>query len=345
MKLSEIVAFKNLLDNLASVPLVRLTANSELTKIMQFVGSQTFGITEEYHNDIVQTYNQLQLAFDLMHDSVQQFHDQLQKVIAHRALHYYVQSTNLYSEKINLYGLSGFYKRYRGKFGVFKTLQDNEKDYVYIQKEIDSILNQKLNYTDNFLKIIENRVLAYADWHYPAAVIRPSNVSFLNTLVANDPLYLIDEHMDLLSPILIQFNSQYQNRLRPYVVNEISPFPILLSVLPKNQFGFFLAVNYFNYRPIEIIKIYLEEIYQLLRPGGVVGMTFNNCDNHDAIGLMEDNNSYYTPGHMVLEIAKNIGYQCVCQYNDTTTSWIELQKPGGLSSLRGGQTLAKINHK
>jgi hypothetical protein len=54
----------------------------------------------------------------------------------------------------------------------------------------------------------------------------------------------------------------------------------------------------------------------------------------------------YTPGRHVLAHAQQIGYQVRQRYRmDNSTTWVELQRPGTLSSLRGGQSLAKVVYK
>jgi hypothetical protein len=46
---------------------------------------------------------------------------------------------------------------------------------------------------------------------------------------------------------------------------------------------------------------------------------------------------------LILNTAKNIGFQLVHQHSlDSAMTWIELQRPGQLTSLRGGQSLARI---
>ena len=74
-------------------------------------------------------------------------------------------------------------------------------------------------------------------------------------------------------------------------------------------------------------------------------MTFNDCDNEKAVRLAENYYACYTPGRMVRAAAKSIGYEIYFVWNDNVPStWIELQKPGSLSSLRGGQALARVVH-
>jgi hypothetical protein len=46
---------------------------------------------------------------------------------------------------------------------------------------------------------------------------------------------------------------------------------------------------------------------------------------------------------MIVEYVENIGYEVNHRHRGQgNVSWLEIQKPGEITSLRGGQTLAKI---
>jgi hypothetical protein len=75
-------------------------------------------------------------------------------------------------------------------------------------------------------------------------------------------------------------------------------------------------------------------------------MTFNDCDRDKAVKLAEQRYACYTPGTMIQQFAATVGYNQIFSWNNNgPTTWLELRKPGALTSLRGGQTLAKIVHK
>jgi hypothetical protein len=176
-------------------------------------------------------------------------------------------------------------------------------------------------------------------------IIRPGRETFINDLLALDPLYLVDESHDLLQPAMNQFNEQFQQRLRPYTIQERSGEAIL-GQLPKSQFGLVFAYNFFNFRPFEVLRQYLTEIYQKLKPGGMLVMTFNDCDRAKAVMLVEQHYCCYTPGYLVRELAQSLGYEIAFSWTDQgPTTWLELRKPGEQYSLRGGQALAKIMPK
>ena len=233
-------------------------------------------------------------------------------------------------------------------------LQDqiSEAERPWIQEGYNLYDKGEANFADDILRIRQSnsidstpfrtKLTQYADWKYSAMIIRPGLDSFIENMVVYDPLYLVDLSHDFLRPALDKFNQQYQNRLRPYVVNEDLDAEILKQ-LPNNQFALCLAFNYFNFRPFEIIKKYLEEVYQKLKPGGTFVFTFNDCDRRSAVELVEKYYCCYTPGHLVHELVTTVGYEIVYSWNDAgPTTWIEVRKPGQLDSLKGGQALAKI---
>ena len=187
-----------------------------------------------------------------------------------------------------------------------------------------------------------SRVKLYVDWKYPAIIIRPGTSPFIEDMVSFDPLYLVDIRYELLQPALDKFNSLYQRRLRTHIVTENFNEDILNN-LPNNQFGFCLAYDYLNYRPFEIIKKYLIEMYQKLKSGGTFILTFNDCDKANAVKLAEKNERPYTPGNLIKSLAISIGYEIIfADTTDEASTWLEIRKPGTLTSLRGGQTLARI---
>ena len=119
-----------------------------------------------------------------------------------------------------------------------------------------------------------------------------------------------------------------------------------MPTIPDNQFGFCLAYNFFNYKPIEVIEVYLKEIHAKLKPGGTVALTFNDCDRSDGTELFERSFMCYTPGHALISRIESIGYEITYNFRtDSSNTWLEIKKPGELTSMRGGQSLAKILYK
>jgi len=348
MKLSEIVAFKNQIDLLPSIEAIKLTAELELLKIKYVLESKNV-VPPEQLQELIKNKNNLQQSFDQLDLTVTIIKNYVKKIIAQEEISYYEDSYRFYKQSVNINLEHGYSREddaisFVDSWGITRHVPLEVKNN-HTNRINNEILSRNLNVLESAKNTIVSRILSYADWHYPAAIIRPGHEDFINHLVANDPLYLIDEHKDLLLPAMNKFNLQYQNRLRPYVIEE-STGTNILNRLPDNQFSFFLAYNYFDYKPLDMVKIYLKEIFEKLRPGGTLAITFNDCDYAGAVSLVENCLGYYTPGRMIVEHCAKIGYKEIFKLaNNESSTWVELQKPGTLTSARGGQTLAKINHK
>jgi hypothetical protein len=206
----------------------------------------------------------------------------------------------------------------------------------------DYVLNRRLRLDNQSLLELHGRIKILTDWRLPGMMLRPGLETFIEEMVPMDPLYLVDTHQDLLTPAIQKFTVEYQRRLRPYVIDDRQPGTIMHQ-LPDNQFGFVFAFNFFNFRPLELIQRYLTEIHSKLRPGGVLIMTYNNCDRSHGVGLAERSWMLYTPKRLILEHAFRLGFELI---NDRDgqgdVSWLEFKRSGDIDSLRGGQTLAKI---
>lgn len=206
----------------------------------------------------------------------------------------------------------------------------------------DYILSRTLNTNDADRDRIKARILAYCDWRVPGLVVRPGRESWIDHLVALDPLYLVDQRLDLLAPALDRFPVEYRRRMRPYAVDDRSEDRIFWQ-LPSEQFGYIFAYNFLNFRPMNLITRYLQEWFDLLRPGGTVFFTFNDCDWSHNVALAERNFMCYTPGQWVRESAQASGYEILDHYHGAADcAWMELRRPGKMRSRRGAQTLAKI---
>ncbi len=204
------------------------------------------------------------------------------------------------------------------------------------------ILNRRLGIDDESNIALRARLRNLSDWHCPGMIIRPGLENFIEDLVPLDPLYLVDTHEELLKPSVSQFTMEYQRRLREYIIDDRGRYPIFWQ-LPTNQFGFVFAYNYFNYRPMKVIQQYLTELYDKLRPGGTLIMTYNNCDRAQGVGLSERHFMCYTPRRMIVQYAESVGFELERSHDALgDLSWLELRKPGEITSMRGGQTLAKI---
>jgi len=207
----------------------------------------------------------------------------------------------------------------------------------YYDKENDLSVRKEYRIADTLKK----RISLYSSWKYSGMHIRPGRNKITEHIVALDPLYIVDEHMDLLKPTMEDVSAEYRNRLRFKTIHDSNE--IIYKEFPQSQLGFILITDFFNYKPLEIIKKHLSEMWGLLKPGGVILFTYNNCELPHAIKNVEKKLSSYIPKRYLLPFLESIGYDILYTDDKDNISWVEIQKPGNVISLRGGQSIAKIN--
>lgn len=322
MKLSELVAFRNRLNDLPTSQ-AQEAANAKLKTIMHVVEQPlekpVEQLTQSFVPKLESCFSELQQKFGEFDQAVMEVKRTIEQQIAEQEKQFFLDSYKL--------------------FEAAKTCETNDQ-ILYGRRANDR--SDQIIESEATLK---SRLASYADWQFSGMVIRPGVENFIEDMVGCDPLYIIDQNYDLLRPCIEKFPKLYQNRLRPYVINDWSDGP-LLDKIPNNQFGVCLAYHVFNYRPLEVIRRYFEEIYKKLRPGGYLLMTFNDCDYEKAVVLAEQFYASYTPGYLIRDLAKTIGFEITFSWHDSGPDvWLELRKPGELISLRGGQTIASIKRQ
>lgn len=310
MKLSSIVGYLNHLDTLGVESAV--TVNAELAKISHDVKRSALQFPP-LTDELLTIQNQVNLDLQHYEQTLCKIRQGVRELITQQEPEYFNNSTKLY-----------------------KAMRHETSEYILQRiRPIDPIKKSQLR----------SRLQTYTDWKYPGLIIRPAHSLWVEDLVALDPMYFVDIREDLISPAVSQFPPEYQRRLRRYVIDESSSTPIF-EKLPHQQFGFVYGFDYFNYRPLEIIKQYLSEVFGLLRTGGTFFFNFNDCDQQGGVALTENHFCCYTPARLIYEYATEVGYEIVHQETiDAASTWVELKKPGQLTSVRGGQCLAGIFRK
>ena len=212
-------------------------------------------------------------------------------------------------------------------------------DYIFTR-----LKKYPITFNEDASLVLNARIQLYNHWKYPGVQFRPGLGNLTEKLVALDPLYLVDEDKVLFREVEKKFTPLYQQRLRYKIVNEESPD--MFDNFPHQQIGFVFISDFFEYKPLNTINIYLENVYnKLLKKGGTVMFTYNNCDFINATINAENTLHAYTPGRVIRKMAIEIGFEIVFEYTSNEVSWLELQKPGKLTSIKGGQCIARIHKK
>jgi hypothetical protein len=309
MKLSDVVAYLNHLDQDDLQP--------DFDKILSHAAGVLHSVTsknlqiDNFSNDLDADFNSINQTIKQFENTMLLLKSKLKSIVQEQEPEYYAASQRLYEDEM-------------------------------IWETNEYILERKLSMPWEERNDILNRIKLFTDWRTPGMILRPGKEDFIESLVPLDPLYLIDQHEELIAPSVVNFDEVYRRRLRQYVVDDRKD-QVIFQLLPDNQFGFVFAYNYFNYKPLNLIVKYLDELYTKLRPGGRIIFTYNDCDFSQAVILAERSFMCYTPGQHIKSHAKQLGFEIEMQCSSTpNAAWLELKKPGEIESLRGGQALAKI---
>jgi hypothetical protein len=309
MTLKDIVAYINLLDSLSIHAETQETVRL-LDSVLHVVGNHSIQL-DSYGKNLRQNFSSIVEGVDEFSNTLAQLKQRLHHLVVEYEPQYFTESKRVF---------------------------DHEMPF----ESTEYILNRRLGIDEHSNILLRSHLRNLSDWRIPGMIIRPGRDTFVEDLVPMDPLYLVDQHQDLIQPSVSKFTPEYQRRLREYVITDRTDQPIM-AALPQGQFGLVFAYNYFNYKPIEIVRRYLSEIYALLRPGGVLIMTYNNCDRAQGVGLAERNFMCYTPERYIRQHAESVGFESTFSHNGAgDLSWLEFGRPGEIASLRGGQTLARI---
>lgn len=198
-----------------------------------------------------------------------------------------------------------------------------------------------INVNSDVELIIRQRILLHTDWKYPALEIGCYDGYWTQYLVAADPLYIIDSHRDFLDSTASRFPQEYQRRLRQYhLVNHD------MSMLPSDQFGFIFSWGYFNYVSMDTMKQYLQQVMNLLRPGGVFMFSYNDGDTPGGAGMAEKFVRSYMPKSFLVPMCQSLGFEIQAEAeHGPAISWLEIRRPGTLATIKAHQVLGEIKQR
>jgi SAM-dependent methyltransferase len=198
---------------------------------------------------------------------------------------------------------------------------------------------RRLDMTPELEEIVKQKIFVYTSWRYPTLEIGCRDGEWTKFLVAADPLYIMDRHVEFLDSANSQFPLEYQARLRKYHLKQDNR----LTALPLDQFAFVFSWGYFNYVSLDTMHQVLEEIMKILRPGGVFMFSYNDGDTPAGAGMAENFSQTYLPKSLLIPLCCSLGFEIIAEpSHGTNIHWLEIKKPGTLSTIKMNQVLGQI---
>lgn len=235
-------------------------------------------------------------------------------------------------------------------YDIIRALELDIELYVKqnIASQVDKIDERFLPQNDDIANPVAdnvyNKITHYNNFKFPSLIINPRNKRWIDATVAGDPLYLAGYDIDHIHQLISTYNPLYQRRLRIYNLQNGA-----MNKLPKNQFGFILSWDFFDYLTLESVNLYIEQAYQLLRPGGTFMFSYNNCEIEGSAARAEIFAAGYQTETLIVNQVRSLGYEIINSLNIPTgeallshVSWLEVKKPGELNTIKQSQALAKI---
>ena len=227
----------------------------------------------------------------------------------------------------------------------------NNSDYdeslikIFFYGKFREELNVKID--EEILLRIISKIKGYSNYRFPGLELGCARGFFTKELVASDPFYIVDFSDTFLETTANQFNQLYQRRIRTYKIAMHTDLTVKnLSILPKNQFNFVFSWNFFDFLSIRQAKYYIEQIFNLLRPGGTMMFSYNNCTTvNGAMRVDPGDIASYIDGVELQNVCLDIGYEITHaeDYSSGDVSWLEITKPGKLTTVKASQSLGEVS--
>ena len=311
------VRYNDLIKNM-DLDTIRRSINSQLSSVQTDLATNDFDV-DNLKSTIASQHLEILKILEDIDDNLNIFKQGLQQTVEELAIPYYTKSEIAYKQHLEMHPED---RRLR--------LRENN-----------------LLHNDKTKQVLFDTIDTYISNQYAALQISPGYGDVTEHILAGTPLYIADDDEAVLTHFTGEFfNDVMQRRTLFYTIDDDSDDP--LGALPQNTMGFCVIVDYFNFKTVSVIEKYLQSLYNVLRPGGVVIFTFNNCDYPKAIDKVDEMYYCYTTGLEMQTVCKKLGYEIIKlvarDYDELQNgiSWLEIKKPGELSTIRAGQGLAQI---
>lgn len=194
------------------------------------------------------------------------------------------------------------HKRYDEFLAISRNVREH---WVLYQSVLDHVLLES--------SMIKDR------WKYPAVCINAQHSELIDAMLAYELLYLVDTDRDILEKQHEVFDDGGNLRLKQHPIasfaeldfnSETLPIPRGLKFgVPLGQMAMVVAPNIFERFPAETVKIVLDQIKPLLRPGGKIVFNVFDAESPSVAQLMHEGLASGVTQGQIANIAQELGLE------------------------------------
>lgn len=212
-----------------------------------------------------------------------------------------------------------------------------QRDYYnYSYRIVDSeVVAQRQLPVEGFTSKMKTTISYYCDWKWAGVQLNPGSGEYTDSMIACDPLYLLNDDTTNMSAISHRFNRFFAEK-RLFPVKKINK-------LPQEQIGMAININAYEFMPIDPIKCEMRKVLNALCPGGYFIFTYNDCEKQPGINFCMEGYRCYNTKSLMSSLAQGLGFDIVKTDNFLDThSWMVVKKPGVRTSQKLSAPLVKI---
>lgn len=192
--------------------------------------------------------------------------------------------------------------------------------------------------------VLERIIKKYTGWQYPSLYFSVNNNnSRLDHMSATEPLYILGPTQEHLQSWVCGYPDVHRRRLRLYALNQNG-----FDQLPKGQFGFIICWDYFPLLTIGLVKSYVQQLTELLRPGGILLFNYSNAELRGVADQVDQEILPWASKSYLKKLVNSLDLKVVDSYDfffnesGNSTSWFLIEKEGTLKTSRRSSVLGEI---
>ncbi len=198
----------------------------------------------------------------------------------------------------------------------------------------------KIEHNQNVEQFINKWIMRQSDWRYPMVWLCPTTLLYTEQGVKSHLVYILSNKFKMndikrhLRDNLNKESDPQQYRHKPLEIHGDIPD----MHIPYGQIGNIVCLDYFPYLSLEQMRNLISSFNEMLKPGGSAFIHFSDADQeHEWTSVVSKKRTYCTET-IIKRMARKFDMNCEFYHIEDNYSFLSMQKPGALESIKKGPT-------